>query len=63
VAQAHPIDDLGVSLDRIVNNLAQRNLSSTNELVEVLLADLRRFDLEVGSSIRFDLGREDIVLV
>jgi hypothetical protein len=29
VAEAHPATDLDVSLDRVVNSLAQRNLSAT----------------------------------
>ena len=38
VVEAHPVNDLDVSLDRTVDNLARRNLSATYEVVEVAKA-------------------------
>lgn len=38
VAEAHPATDLDISLDRVVNSFARRNLSATCELVEVAKA-------------------------
>jgi len=38
VAEARPATDLDISLDRVVNSFARRNLPATCELVEVAKA-------------------------
>ena len=38
VVEAHPVIDLDVSLERAVDNLTRRNLSTTYEVVEVAKA-------------------------